>query len=313
VSPLLVSFVVFLVLAGGATAAYVSVNNSRHLMESRMSQVGNRGRTSMAATGMPVAAASSDRQTTRALLKWAVGRMPKPKVATPQSAKLGELLVQAGFKASNVVVFRLIKLVTAVLLLLIALIPSLAFGVRGSRVIMLTIVGGAVGAFLPGYYLNKRAKNRQIDIGRQLSDVLDLLVVCVEAGLGLLEAIKIVGDETKAQRLVIGQELSQVAGEVNAGSSLGQALRALADRSGVADIKPLAATLIQSEQLGAAIGPALRAISDSIRSRRRLYAEEAAQKTTIKILFPLVLMILPAMLLIIIGPAIVQTVRTLSF
>jgi tight adherence protein C len=313
VSPLLVSFVVFLVLAGGATAAYVSVNNSRHLMESRMSQVGNRGRTSMAATGMPVAADSSDRQRTRALLKWAVGRMPKPKVPTPQSAKLGELLVQAGFKASNVVVFRLIKLVTAVLLLLIALIPSLAFGVRGSRVIMLTIVGGAVGAFLPGYYLNKRAKNRQIDIGRQLSDVLDLLVVCVEAGLGLLEAIKIVGDETKAQRLVIGQELSQVAGEVNAGSSLGQALRALADRSGVADIKPLAATLIQSEQLGAAIGPALRAISDSIRSRRRLYAEEAAQKTTIKILFPLVLMILPAMLLIIIGPAIVQTVRTLSF
>ncbi len=90
-------------------------------------------------------------------------------------------------------------------------------------------------------------------------------------------------------------------------------MRALAERSGVADIKPLAATLIQSEQLGAAIGPALRAISDSIRTRRRLYAEEAAQKTTIKILFPLVLMILPAMLLIIIGPAIVQTVRTLSF
>jgi tight adherence protein C len=174
-------------------------------------------------------------------------------------------------------------------------------------------MGAAVGAFLPGYYLNKRAKNRQIDIGRQLSDVLDLLVVCVEAGLGLLEAIKVVGNETQAQQLVIGQELSQVAGEVNAGSSLGQALRALADRSGVADIKPLAATLIQSEQLGAAIGPALRAISDSIRSRRRLHAEESAQKTTIKILFPLVLMILPAMLLIIIGPAIVQTVRTLSF
>ena len=93
----------------------------------------------------------------------------------------------------------------------------------------------------------------------------------------------------------------------------GTGFASLADRSGVADIKPLAATLIQSEQLGAAIGPALRAISDSIRSHRRLYAEEAAQKTTIKILFPLVLMILPAMLLIIIGPAIVQTVRTLSF
>jgi len=143
--------------------------------------------------------------------------------------------------------------------------------------------------------------------------VLDLLVVCVEAGLGLLESIKVVGTETKEQGLAIGSELSQVAAEVNSGGSLGEALRALAERSGVADIKPLAATLIQSEELGAAIGPALRAISDSIRIRRRLRAEESAQRTTIKILFPLVLMILPAMLLIIVGPAIVQTVRTLSF
>jgi tight adherence protein C len=256
----------------------------------------------------------ADQQMTRALLKWAVGRLPHPKVVTRRGTKLHELLVQAGFKGSSgVAIFQLSKLAAAVCGLLLGLIPSLAFGMRGSRVILLTIMGAAIGSFIPGYYLNKRAKNRQIDIGRQLSDVLDLLVVCVEAGLGLLEAIKVVGDETKAQNLVIGYELSQVAAEVNSGASLGQALRSLADRSGVADIKPLAATLIQSEQLGAAIGPALRAISDSIRSHRRLYAEEAAQKTTIKILFPLVLMILPAMLLIIIGPAIVQTVRTLSF
>jgi len=310
-SPLLISSVVFVVLAGAATAVYASVNSGKHLMQSRMSQVGYRARVSMAAAGMPDV--SGDQQTTRALLKWAVGRLPKPKTSTPSDEKRGELLVQAGFKASSLAVFRLCKVVAAVSGLLLGLIPSLVFDLRGSRVILLTIMGAAVGAFLPGYYLNKRAKNRQIDIGRQLSDVLDLLVVCVEAGLGLLEAIKVVGNESKAQHLVIGYELSQVAGEVNAGSTLGQALRALAERSGVADIKPLAATLIQSEQLGAAIGPALRAISDSIRTRRRLYAEESAQKTTIKILFPLVLMILPAMLLIIIGPAIVQTVRTLSF
>lgn len=310
-SPLLISSVVFLVLTGAATAAYVSVTSGKHLVQARMSQVKYQARVNMAPSEMSLA--SNDRQTTRALLKWAVGRLPKPKTTTPNDEKRGELLVQAGFKASNLAVFRLCKVAAAVAGLLMALIPSLVFGAHGSRVILLTIMGTAVGAFFPGYYLNKRAKNRQIDIGRQLSDVLDLLVVCVEAGLGLLEAIKVVGNETKAQRLVIGHELSQVAGEVNAGSTLGQALRALAERSGVADIKPLAATLIQSEQLGAAIGPALRAISDSIRTRRRLIAEESAQKTTIKILFPLVLMILPAMLLIIIGPAIVQTIRTLSF
>ncbi|MGZ6227900.1 MAG: type II secretion system F family protein [Candidatus Binataceae bacterium] len=308
--PLLISVVVFLVLAGAASAMYISATSGQHQMHSRMSQVGRRARVNMAAAGTPVA----DQQMTRALLKWAVGRLPHPKVVTRRGTKLHELLVQAGFKGSSgVAIFQLSKLAAAVCGLLLGLIPSLAFGMRGSRVILLTIMGAAIGSFIPGYYLNKCAKNRQIDIGRQLSDVLDLLVVCVEAGLGLLEAIKVVGDETKAQELVIGYELSQVAAEVNSGASLGQALRSLADRSGVADIKPLAATLIQSEQLGAAIGPALRAISDSIRSHRRLYAEEAAQKTTIKILFPLVLMILPAMLLIIIGPAIVQTVRTLSF
>ncbi len=310
-NPVLVSLLVFLILGGGATAVYVSVTNRRHVMRVQMDHIGFEGRREIHTSGAPLAA--NDEQTTRTLLKWAVGRLPKVKTVTPSEEKRAELFVQAGFKASSVVVFQICRLISAVCGLLLGLIPSLTFGMRESRVILLTILGAAVGAFLPGYYLSKRAKNRQMDIGRQLSDVLDLLVVCVEAGLGLVQAIKIVGDETKAQNLVIGYELSQVAGEVNAGSSLGQALRALADRSGVADIKPLAATLIQSEQLGAAIGPALRAISDSIRSRRRLAAEEAAQKTTIKILFPLVLMILPAMLLIIIGPAIVQTVRTLSF
>jgi tight adherence protein C len=310
-NPVLVSSIVFLMLAGAATAIYISVTNRRHLMRVQMGHVGFQGRREMSTSGAPIAA--NDAQTTRTLLKWAVGRLPKSKTVTPVGEKRAELFVQAGFKASSVSVFYFTKLIAAGCGLLLGLVPSLAFGARGSRVILLTILGASVGAFLPGYYLGKRAKNRQMEIGRQLSDVLDLLVVCVEAGLGLLQAIKIVGEETKAQQLVIGDELSQVAGEVNAGSSLGHALRALADRSGVADIKPLAATLIQSEQLGAAIGPALRAISDSIRSRRRMAAEEAAQRTTIKILFPLVLMILPAMLLIIIGPAIVQTVRTLSF
>jgi tight adherence protein C len=257
---------------------------------------------------------SGDRQMTRTVLQWAVGRLPKPKIITRRSAKVGELLIQAGFKSPNAVaIFQLSKVLATVAGLTLSVVPAMAFGLHGGRVMLLVIAGTAVGSFIPGYYVNKRAKTRQLDIGRQLSDALDLLVVCVEAGLGLLEAIKVVGRETESQNLAIGREFTQVSGEVNAGASLGQALRSLAERSGVADIKPLAATLIQSEQLGAAIGPALRSISDSMRIRRRLHAEEAAQKTTIKILFPLVLMILPAMLLIIIGPAIVQTVRTLSF
>src|SRR5208282_2851960 len=103
-----------------------------------------------------------------------------------------------------------------------------------------------------------------------------------------------------------GTELNLVSTDISAGASLGQALRNLADRTAVDDIKPLAATLIQSEQLGAQVAPALRASSDALRSRRRLRAEEAAQKTTVKIMFPLVVFVLPAMLMVIAGPAAIQ-------
>jgi tight adherence protein C len=103
-----------------------------------------------------------------------------------------------------------------------------------------------------------------------------------------------------------------VAGEVAAGRTLGEGLRSLADRTAVEDVRPLAATLIQSEQLGAQVGPALRSSSDSLRTKRRFRAEEAAQKSVIKILFPLVLFILPAMIAVIIGPAIIEALNTFA-
>ena len=128
----------------------------------------------------------------------------------------------------------------------------------------------------------------------------------------MFEAIKIVGVESARQKQEIGRELSLVATEISAGASLGQAMRNLADRTAVEDLKPLAATLIQSEQLSAQIAPALQASSDALRTRHRLRAEEAAQKTTIKILFPLVLFVLPAMLAVIVGPAVIRIIHTIA-
>jgi len=137
-------------------------------------------------------------------------------------------------------------------------------------------------------------------------------VVCVEAGLGITESIKMVGSEADRQGQLIGRELSMVSGELNSGAGLGRALRALAERTNIEDIKPLAATMIQSEQLGSRMGPALRALSDSLRSSRRMRAEETAQKTTVKILFPLVFFILPAMMIVIVGPAMMQILHAMS-
>jgi tight adherence protein C len=217
----------------------------------------------------------------RTLFQWALQRMPKPKVS-PASDRTTQTLVRAGFIRSGTLrTFQLIRLLVAAVFGILALAIAAVLGLAVSLAIM--ILGGSIviGYFAPIYYLRKRANRRQKDIARQLSDVLDLLVVCVEAGLGLFEAIKIVGDETERQGQAIGTELALVSVEVGAGGSLGQALRNLAERTAVSDIRPLAATLIQSEQLGSQVGPALRSSSDSLRAKRRFRAEEAAQKSTI--------------------------------
>ena len=208
--------------------------------------------------------------------------------------------------------FHFVRLASTAGTAIVAMVAAMAFGLHGIKPLVVMLVGAGVGAFVPSYYIGRQARNRRDQIASQLSDVLDLLVVCVEAGLGLSEAIKIVGSESLRQKQEIGAELSMVSAELAAGSTLGQALRSFADRTAVDDIKPLAATMVQSEKLGAQIGPALRSISDTMRTTRRLRAEEAAAKTTVKILFPLVLFILPAMMSVIVGPAMIQIMRALT-
>jgi tight adherence protein C len=248
----------------------------------------------------------------RSLLQWALQRVPAPK-KTRATEKLAQTLVQAGFRRSNAVrIFVLMRLVAIAACAIVGLTVGGIYFQAGSKALLVAMIGAGIGFYGPVYYLRKRASKRQENISRELSDVLDLLVVCIEAGLGLFEAIKVVGDETNRQEQAIGGELVLVAGEVGAGATLGEGLRSLADRTAVDDVRPLAATLIQSEQLGAQVGPALRASSDSLRTKRRFRAEEAAQKSTVKILFPLVLFILPAMLLVILGPAIIQAIHTFS-
>ena len=224
-----------------------------------------------------------------------------------------QTLQQAGYRNSSAPrVFQLVRLGSSVGCALIALIVSAFINSLGVAPVIWIIGGAALGAFAPSYYIGHRARKRQEAIARELSDVLDLLVVCVEAGLGLHEAIKVVGNEVEQQGQIIGRELAMVSAEMASGRSLGEALRAFADRTAVAELKPLASTMIQSEQMGSQIGPTLKASSDAMRAARRLRAEEDAQKATIKILFPLVLFVLPAMLIVIVGPAVLQIIQTLN-
>ena len=309
-SALYITLAFVLLIAAAMTAAYAALFGSSRVLDDRITDMAVKMRVSYS-DGEFVG--KGDASMSRALFRWVAQRLPAPPSGTPKAEKVAHLLMQAGYLHSSAPrTFQLVRMASTAAGAIIALLIAIATQRAGAMVILSLAGGAAAGAFIPSYFLGRKARGRQRAIASQLSDVLDLLVVCVEAGLGLSEAIKVVGSEAERQGQEIGTELALVSGELAAGSSLGQALRQFADRTAVEDVKPLAATLIQSEQIGAQIGPALRSISDSLRSARRLRAEEAAQKTTVKILFPLVLFVLPAMMSVIVGPAMIQIMQTLT-
>jgi tight adherence protein C len=307
---LYISLFIFCMVSAGGYALYLGLYGGNRTLEERFNDLAIQIRASQGAFDEED---DSDSNFGRAVFRWASKRVPAPDADSPSTEKIQQALVQAGYgNSASVHAFQVIRFLCLAGFGVLGMLVAFAMQKAGGSVVVFGILGGSFGFLSPWMYLSRRARRRQGEIGRQLSDVLDLLVVCVEAGLGLFEAIKIVGTESERQKQAIGRELSLVASEISTGASLGQSLRNLAERTAVEDIKPLAATLIQSEQLGAQIAPALRASSDALRTRRRLRAEEAAQKATIKILFPLVLFILPSMLMVILGPAALQIINTLS-
>jgi tight adherence protein C len=308
-SPFLIGVAVFLLAGAACAALYFALSPKSRAMEERFADLAVKMRVSQGA----LEGDNQDDNVLRMVFRWAAKRVPPPNLDTPTGEKLLQTLAQAGFlKSSAAQSYQVARVLMAVGGGLIGLLIGLIFHPFSATPLLLAMGGIGIGIFVPSYYLGRRARTRQSAIARQLSDVLDLLVVCVEAGMGLFEAIRIVGSECDRHGQEIGTELNLVATDISAGASLGQALRGLADRTAVEDIKPLAATLIQSEQLGAQIGPALRASSDALRMRRRLHAEEDAQKASIKILFPLVIFVLPSMIAVIIGPAMISVLHTLS-
>jgi tight adherence protein C len=308
-SPFIIGVAVFLLAGGACVALYLAISPQNRSVDERFADLAVQMRASQGA----LAGDNQDEGLLRMLFKWAAKRVPPPNLDSPSGEKLQQTLVEAGFiKSTAPQTYQVARVLLAIGCGVIGLLFGLIFHPASATPLLLGIGGIGIGVFVPSYYLGRRARTRQSAIAKQLSDVLDLLVVCVEAGMGLFEAIRIVGTECERHGQEIGFELNLVATDISAGASLGQALRGLADRTAVDDIKPLAATLIQSEQLGAQIGPALKASSDALRQRRRLRAEEDAQKASIKILFPLVIFVLPAMMAVIIGPAMISVLHTLS-
>jgi tight adherence protein C len=230
-----------------------------------------------------------------------------PKSAS-ETSKLQQRLVSAGYRNSEaIVVFFGIRIGVALA----------AFGLFSSPLLMkpdlsLALIACLLGYVLPGMVLARLAKARQHRIRMGLPDALDLLVVSVEAGLGLDQAILRVADEMGFAHPELCADLRLINLELRAGKARAEALQNLADRTGVDDVSSLVAMLIQTDKFGTSLAQSLRVHSDTMRTKRRQRAEEAAAKTGVKMVFPLVFCIFPAIWVVSIGPAVIKFIETLG-
>jgi tight adherence protein C len=181
----------------------------------------------------------------------------------------------------------------------------------GQQSLLLLLGAAAFGYYLPNLVLARRVARRKREIFESIPDALDLLTVCVEAGLSLERALIKVAAEIHIKSIVLAQELQLVLMEIRAGFSKERALRNFALRTGLEDIDTLVAMLVQSERFGTSMGAALRVHSDNLRTKRRMIAEESAAKIALKLMFPLIFCIFPTVLLVLVGPAAIQIVHNL--
>src|SRR6266436_7362656 len=220
-------------------------------------------------------------------------------------------LMMAGYKSDTALkIFSGIKVTLAIVLVICAFAFRSAIPNPVLRVVAIAF-GGFMGFFIPGYILDKKIAKRQDIIRLSLPDALDMMVVSVEAGLGLDQAIQHVGRELQMTHKDLSEELSLVNLEMRAGKRRSEALRNLAERTGEPELQKLVAVLVQTDRFGTSIGDSLRAHSDFLRIKRRQEAEERAGKVGVKLVFPIFFFILPAMLVVAAGPGLLQVFKYL--
>lgn len=230
-----------------------------------------------------------------------------------QVDKLRQSLIQAGYhREESVIIFNGSRIAGAIFCFILFVL----LGLLGERsflsIVMLSALVGIVGYKLPDVILNHKIRKRQDQIAASLPDTLDLLVISVEAGLGLNAAILRVGNDLAIRCPPVSQELIRVNQDIRTGMSREEALRNLSDRNLVEDLKIFVGALILSDRLGTSIADTLRAQADSLRTRIRQKAEEKAAKASVKMLLPLVAFILPALIIILMGPGLISVYRTFN-
>ncbi len=240
-----------------------------------------------------------------------LSRLVPPSAA--EAKKLEKQLMQAGFRSANAsVIYRGIQLAALAGFPALVALGCALLAKPISSALLWILMAFVIGFFLPRYVLRRMIRSRQQLVRWGLADALDLMVISIEAGLGLNAAMMKVSSELKEVHPDISEEFELANLEIRVGRERDEALRNLAERTGVDDLHSLVAMLIQTDKFGTSIARAIRAFSDSLRTKRRQRAEQAAQKAAVKLLFPLACFLFPTLFIAILGPAALTLIDTFN-
>jgi tight adherence protein C len=305
-------YVALLVLVFAAVMAMVM--GVRYLFASRVDVVAQRMRRSVAVTPSSVPPTMEAPASTASLLDAAL--KPFTKVAGPRDEEdVSELRLRLGYAGYRSERALALYVISKILLALVLAGGFLWFNAVNPQPVRLAafyvVLAIGIGFYFPNFWLANRISERQTAVARGMPDALDLLVTCVEAGLGVDLALHRVSNEIGLSAPLLAEELTLTGLEMRAGVARGEAFRRLARRTGVEDVKALASIVIQTEIFGTSIAKSLRIMADSMRVKRMQRAEERAAMVAVKMTMPLILNIMPALFVVLMGPAAVRIIRML--
>ncbi|MDT4953044.1 MAG: tight adherence protein [Acidobacteriota bacterium] len=303
---LIITISTFVCIMFGVMALYWLVYRPQSAATERLKRMGQAGAAQVATPSV-----NEERPMTEFAERIAAPLNRLVPASAAEAKKLQKILMHAGFRGPNApIVYRAIQLTSLVVFpgAVALTFAFLAWPLNSALVWFL--VAFILGFFLPRFVLDQMIKGRKQRIRWGLADALDLMVVSIEAGLGLNAAMLRVSDELKDVHKDISEEFELANLEIKVGRDRDEALRNLAERTGVDDLRSLVAMLIQADRFGTSIARAVRVFSDSLRTKRRQRAEQAAQKAAVKLLFPLACFLFPVLFIAILGPAMLTLIDT---
>jgi tight adherence protein C len=299
--PVIIGIVIFLVLVFGGVAVFLMQAQKSSAINDRLTQFTEN---TMSLEEMELQQSFKDRVIVP-VYQAMLGMLGK--LSPQQNVDKVRLNLQAAGNPGNITptMFSGMRIVLAVVLVVIFGAVTLTSMDNIMQALMYTALGAILGYMLPSMWLGQKIKKRKKNITRALPDALDLLTISVEAGLGFDVALQRVTEKWDDD---LSREFRRVLSDVRLGRSRREGLRDMADRTGVEDIQTFVAAIIQADQLGVSMSKILRLQSDQMRTRRRQRAEEAAQQAPVKMLFPMVFLIFPALFVVILGPAVPRVI-----